>query len=254
MNTTDAIAHRLIQAYRQRAPIHGNPASGPDNIDAAYAVQRAVWQAMVGVGRPAAWKVGSPAREVAPNAAPVFPSRLAASPARFPGDLFVGLGIEAEIALRFGRDLPPRQEPYSRNAILDAIGSVHVAMELVASRLADPEAAGPLWRLADNPLNGALVVGDAVPHWRDLDWGGLTVQAWVDGQALAGVIGRPPLGDIFHCLPWWLAHVGGARAGDIVTTGAWSGMHPVGLTTEVAVMFAGVGKAVARIGAYHAPA
>ena len=248
MNTPEAIAHRLVEAYHQRTPIQANPASGPGSIDTAYAVQRAVWQAMVGDSRPTAWKVGSPSRKVVPTSAPVFLSRLATSPARFPGDLFMGLGVEVEIALRFGRGLPPQREPYLREAILEAICSVHVAMELVDMRLADSEAAGPLWRLADNLLNGALVLGDAVPHWRELEWDGLTVQVLVDGQPLAGVIGRPPLGDIFHCLSWWLAHAGGARAGDIVTTGAWNGMHPVGLATEVAVTFSGLGMADARIG------
>jgi 2-keto-4-pentenoate hydratase len=172
MNTPDAIAQRLVQAYHQHASILANPASGPSRIDTAYAVQRAVWQAMVGDNRPTAWKVGSPSREVVPTTAPVFPSRLATSPARFPGDLFMGLGVEAEIALRFGRDLPPQREPYPREAILEAIGSVHVAMELVDTRLADSEAAGPLWRLADNLLNGALVLGDAVRtggSWSGMD-------------------------------------------------------------------------------------
>ncbi len=173
MNTPDVIAHRLVQAYHQRTPIQVNSISGPGSIDAAYAAQRAVWLAMVGDSRPTAWKVGSPSREVMPTAAPVFPSRLASSPAHIPREWFTGLGIEAEIALRFRRDLPPRQEPYTRKATLEAIGSVHVAMELVDTRLADPEAAGPLWRLADNLLNGALVLGDAVPDWRDMDWTGM---------------------------------------------------------------------------------
>jgi len=93
------------------------------------------------------------------------------------------------------------------------------------------------------------VLGDAVPHWRDLDWDGLTVQVLADGQALSVSDRAATPGDLFHCLPWWLAHVGGARAGDIVTTGAWSGIHPVGLAAEIAVAFAGLGKAEARIGA-----
>lgn len=252
MSSPDTIAARLIQAYRQHSRIQVDPTSGPLSLDMAYAAQRAVWQGMVGDACPTAWKVGAPAREVAPTAAPVFPSRMSASPAHFSGDLFLGLAIEAEIALRFGQDLPMRAEPYSRSEILDAIGSVHVAMELVDTRLADPEAAGPLWRLADSLLNGALVLGDAVPHWRDLDWNGLSVQLSADGRALPGGPGRPPLGDIFYCLPWWLAHVGGARSGDIVTTGAWSGMHPVGGASEVGVAFAGVGTATGRIDAHHA--
>lgn len=248
MTPPDAIAARLVEAYRRRSPLPATPATGPAGSDAAYAVQQAVWQAMAGSARPTAWKVGAAALDATPVAAPVFPSRLAAGPARFPRELFTRPGIEAEIALRFGHDLPPRPEPYTRVELLAAIASAHVAMELVDTRLADPELAGPHWRLADNLLNGALVLGDPIPHWREVDWQGLTVQVVFDGQAVPGVAGRPPLGDIFHCLPWWLAHVGGARKGDIVTTGAWSGVHPVGQARELAVVFEGVGRVEVRIG------
>lgn len=243
-----AIARRLVQSYRQHAPVRATPASGPAHPEAAYAVQQAVWQAMAGCERPRAWKVGASARDAVPTAAPVFPSRLAAGPARYPAGLFMAPGIEAEIALRFGQDLPPRPDAYSRGEILAAIEGAYVAMEIVDTRLADPEAAGPHWRLADNLLNGALVLGEPIPHWRDLDWADQHVQVMLDGEALPGLTGRPPLDDLFHCLPWWLAHVGGARTGDIVTTGAWSGMHPAAQATRLAVLFTGLGGAEAVIG------
>lgn len=248
MTAADACADALVQAYRSHRRIAATPASGPAGIEAAYTVQQMVWRAMAGDCRPTAWKVGTSAPDVEPVAAPVFPSRLAIAPAHLAGHLFMGLGIEAEIALRFGKALPARPQAYGRAEILDAIGSVHVAMELVDTRLADAEAAGPDWRLADNLLNGALVLGDAIPNWRELDWAGLRAQVWLDGAATGEAGGRPPLGDLFHCLPWWLAHIGGAQPGDIVTTGAWSGMHPAGQATELAVTFAGLGRAQVRVG------
>jgi 2-keto-4-pentenoate hydratase len=253
MTATDTVADRLIRSYLGRTPIVATPDAGPDGGDAAYAVQRAVWRAMVGAARPTAWKVGTPAVTVEPVAAPVFPSRLAVGPASLSGDLFLSLGVEAEIALRFGKRLPRRVAGCTRAEILDAIGSVHVAMELVDTRLADAEAAGPHWRLADNLLNGALVLGDAIPHWRELDWNGQGAQVWLDGTATGEAGGRPPLGDIFHCLPWWLVHAGGAEPGDIVTTGAWSGMHPAGQATDLAVTFAGLGRAQVRVGPRRKP-
>lgn len=244
-------ATRLLRAYQLRQPIAADVAAGPASAEAAYAVHQAVWQAMAGEPRPRAWKVAAPDRTTPPMAAPVFPQRLAASPARFPGEGFLGLGIEAEIAFRFGRDLPPRATPYTRDEIRAAIASAHVAMELVDTRLADPEAAGPWWRLADNLLNGGLVIGTEIPHWRDLDLaglGGLGVRIHANGHLLAESPGRPPLDDLFHCLPWWIQHIGGARAGDMVTTGAWTGMHPVGLPGAVRVEFVGLGSAEAEVG------
>jgi len=247
MPSTTDLATRLLHACQSRPPLDASPESGPASVEQAYAVQRAVWQEMTQGARPAVWKAGAPNRYTEPTAAAIFPQRVVPSPARFSAGDFRTLGIEAEIAVCFGRDLPARAEPYRQEEIRAAIASAHVAMELVATRLADPDAAGPLWRLADNLLNGGLVIGEAIPNWRDLDFSGLTVRADANGHCLAETVGRQPLDDLFYCLPWWLAHNGGAKAGDIVTTGAWNGMHPVGLPAEVSVEFVGVGSVSARI-------
>ncbi len=240
MPTPSAIAARLIQAYRAPARIAATADSAPANTAAAYAAQGEVWRALVGEQRPQAWKVGAPARDVPPTAAAIFPSRVAVNPARFARADFFSLGVEAEIALCFGRDLAADA---TRTEILDAIARAHVAMELVDTRLTDAEAAGPLWRLADNLLNGGLVLGDAIMNWREVDFSPRAVRVFADDQLLAESQGRPPLDDLFHCLSWWLAHVGGARAGDVVTTGAWSGMHPIRLPARVRVEVEGLGGA-----------
>lgn len=250
MPATLDLAAQLIQARKSRQALVARPDSGPADVAQAYAVQRAVWQAISGAARPSAWKVGAPNRQTEAAAAAVF--RLVPDAAERPAvcavDDFRTLGIEAEIAVCFGRDLPARPEPYRPEEIRAAIASLHVAMELVDTALADPDAAGPLWRLADGLLNGGLVIGAAIRNWRELDFSTLTVRVRANGKDLAESIGRPPLDDLFYCLPWWLSHHGGAQAGDIITTGAWNGMHPVALPADVSVEFAGVGRVSARIG------
>ncbi len=248
MGNPAAIASRLLAAYRDHRAIAAEAGDGPADSEAAYAAQGEVWRSLVGAPRPGAWKVGAPDQASTPVAAPVFPQRVSASPARFPADKFFGMGIEAEIAFRFGRDLPVLALPYSREEILDAIAAAHVAMELVDTRLADAEAAGPLWRLADNLLNGGLVIGDEIPHWRELDFAVQTARVLAGGRCLAETRGRPPLDDLFHCLPWWIGHIGGARAGDLVTTGAWNGMHRVSMPAAATVEFVGLGSATVFLG------
>jgi 2-keto-4-pentenoate hydratase len=243
----DQLADALLSAYRSGLPLQTWPHLGPASEVEAYAVQRAVWQNMVGNARPTAWKLGAPTRESTPVAAPVFPLRIAGSPGQFPADSFLRLGVETEIALRFDRDLPARPLPYRREEILDAVASAHVAMELVDSRLADPDAAGPLWRLADSLLNGGLVLGSAIPDWRDLDLGALVARAYADDSLLAEATGQQPLGDIYCCLPWWLGHIGGIRAGDIVTTGSWNGAPRITQPGSLRVEFAGHGRAEAQL-------
>ncbi len=237
MPTTDELAQLLLHAHAHHQVLDVAPDAGPADVAQAYAVQQAVWRGLSGDVQPAAWKVGAPNRATEPTAAAIFPKFLAQSPASFAAGSFRRLGIEAEIAVCFGRDLPARATPYSSVEILAAIASVHVAMELVDTRLADQDAAGPLWRLADSLLNGGLVFGAAIENWRTLDFASLTVRVMADGQCLAETQGRPPLDDLSHCLPWWLAQHGGARAGDMITTGAWNGMHSVPQATEVSVEF-----------------
>lgn len=237
MPSTDELARLLLHAHAHRQVLDVAPDTGPADVAQAYAVQQAVWRGLNGYVRPAAWKIGAPNRATEPTAAAIFTKFLAQSPAAFAAGSFRKPGIEAEMAVCFGRDLPARTSPYAAEEILAAIAGVHVAMELVDTRLADPDAAGPLWRLADSLLNGGLVFGASIPNWRSLDFSRLTVRVLADGQCLAETQARPPLDDLFHCLPWWLAQNGGARAGDMITTGAWNGMHAVPQAAEVGVEF-----------------
>ncbi len=242
MDTPEQLARHLLDAYQENVRFVASPDEGPANLAQAYAVQGLVWREMVGKTRPHVWKVGAASTSAQPVAAPIFPTRYSVSPGGFKRRGLCGIGVEAEIAVRFGRALPARNEPYGREEILAAIGSVHVAMEVVDSRLHDPDYAGPSWCLADNLLNGALILGDEIANWRERVWRDLTVRVMADGQVLDQRVANPPLGDLFHCLPWWIDHVGGAKEWDVVTTGAWTGMHRAGQARELGVAFAGLGE------------
>lgn len=247
----DLYTQALLAAYQDRHAVLARRDSGPIGDTEAYAVQRAVWQALAGEARPTAWKVAAAAPGDTPIAAPILPQRLLEGsklkPAALPAHTLIKPGIEAEIAVRFGRDLPPRPTPYHPDEIRAAIAELCVAMEVVDTRLSDPQAAGADWRLADHLLNGALVIGTPIPNGQHLCLDALPVRVQVGGQVLADRNGAQPLGDLFHCLPWLIAHAGGLRAGDVVTTGAWTGMHPIEaqgtLPVSCWVEFIGLGSA-----------
>lgn len=255
-------AQAIVAAYHDRQPIEAAAAFGPRGAAEAYAVQRAVWQTLAGDARPTAWKVAATAPATRPFAAPILPQRLFASgpnsPASVPIDLFIRPGLEAEIAVRFGRDLPPRPQPYQTAEIRAAIADLCVAMEVIDCRLGDAQSAGSDWRLADHLLNGALILGTPLPDWQDLGLDALQVRVHGGEQCLCDRPGQQPLGDLFHCLPWLIEHAGGLRAGDVVTTGAWTGMHPLdgleglaSLPFSCLVEFSGLGSASLTL---HPPA
>ena len=246
VTSPDPFASQLIQAHRQWCTLDAREDAGPVSAEAAYRIQSDVWQALSGADRPTAWKVGAAARDAMPMAAPVFRHGLGTSPARLPGGRFNRPGIEAEIAFRLGQDLPAHGVPYTREDIQAAIVSAHVAMEVVDSRLTDPERAGPWWRLADSLLNGGLILGAPIPEWRQIDFSERRVRIHVDGVLLAETLARPPLDDLWHCLPWLVEHLGGMRAGDVVITGAWNGMHRVTPPTTARIEFVGLGQAEVR--------
>ena len=204
----------------------------------AYAVQDLVWAKLRPGQRPAAWKVGGPDDRVEPTAAPLL--AVHASPARVRGGEFRMIGVEAEVAYRFARDV--RDE----KALAAAIGEIVVAIEICDTRLADHRGASELWKLADFQNNGCLVAGSGRKDWRRIDFSAQDVELKANGKSLVSKA-RHPYGDPYRLLPWIVAHVarrtGGLRAGDFVTTGSWGGMHLVEAPCEVTAAFAGIGEA-----------
>lgn len=195
--------------------------------DQAYAVQDGV-AALLGwtpAGAPVRhWKSGGGSRDGPFSHSPLDPAGIGRVSGTWPL-----LGIEAEIALRVGRDVTPQaahdMQPGQADAWIDAMA---ISVELVASRWREGLAAPALLRMADHQSHGALLLGPW-QAWRRLDWSRLS---WRLSQQDAAVItqrGGHSLDDPAWLLPAWLKHVcrNGMTvpAGTVVTTGAWGGMQ-----------------------------
>lgn len=246
------LAAALCEARLTGQAIDATPDNGPTSLAEAFAVQRAVWQRLVGDmsgddAPPRAWKVGAAGCDAPLLAGRVLPDAFARSPAAFPGKNFFRVGVEAEIAFVFRDALPVRDAPWPREAIAGAIGSAHVAMEIVDTRLRDPDAAGTFWKVADNLVNGTLTLGDEIRDWQRVDWPTLTARSWIEGTEVACAQGQVPLGDVLHLLPAWIRHIGGVRPGDVVTTGTWNGVCWAKPPATLRVGFDGLGVAETKI-------
>jgi 2-keto-4-pentenoate hydratase len=219
-------AERLVAARRTRQPLDGLPSAlRPADAAAAFAIQDAV-MALLGE-RAGGWKVGL-APGAAPSCAPLFASLIHASPLEIPAAEVPMLGVEAEIAVRLGRDLPPRDRPYDRADVLAAIDAACPAIEIVHSRLQGFLKAAPEDKLADNVGNGAFVHGAPVTDWQRLDLSALRVRLELGGKTLVDKVGGCPSGDPLVAVVWLANHLtgrcGGLKAGQIVTTGSCVGM------------------------------
>jgi 2-keto-4-pentenoate hydratase len=131
---------------------------------------------------------------------------------------------EPEFAFRFGRDLPPRAEPYSVAEVLAAVVTLHPAIELPDSRFADYVTAGGPQLIADNACAHWFVLGPATSaEWRDIDLSAHPVLGLVEGRYEREGTGAAVLGDPRVALTWLVNELSGIgvtlREGEVVTTG-----------------------------------
>ncbi|WP_029011279.1 2-keto-4-pentenoate hydratase [Azospirillum halopraeferens] len=219
----------------------------PADAEDAYAIQDAVVRR---IGPAGAWKVGARTPEAEPNRAPILTSVMSAAPAALPGTAFSMRGIEAEVAVRLGRDLPAREAPYGRDEVLDAIDALMPALEVVDTRFRDRTAAAPLSQLADCQSNGWFVYGAPVTDWRGPDLLTLPVRLWIDGEERLSVRGGNTAGDPLALVVWLAESLSrrgaGLPAGTIITTGTYTGMIPVGPTATIAAELEGLGRVELR--------
>jgi 2-keto-4-pentenoate hydratase len=198
----------------------------PRNADEAYQAQSVLVERLKPhFGPIVGWKVGAPGPDAEPNAAPLLADLVQPAPAHFGAGRFRLRGLEAELAFRFGRSLPPRGTPYTEVEVAAAVQSLHVAIEVVECRTADREATPALVRLADNQNNGAFCFGPAcAADWRSVDYTDQRVVLYLDGSPAAEARGGNAAGHPMRLVVWLANHAvrlgRGLAAGDIVTTGS----------------------------------
>jgi 2-keto-4-pentenoate hydratase len=131
---------------------------------------------------------------------------------------------EAEFAFRLARPLLRRPEPFSVEEVLDAVGSIHPAIELPDSRYLDFARAGGPQLIADTACACWFMVGTAARDtWRALDLATYPVVAYRNGELAAEGGGFNVLGDPGVALTWLANELrvftDGLRPGDVVITG-----------------------------------
>jgi 2-keto-4-pentenoate hydratase len=242
----EELAEKLVEARRGGERIATlPPALVPASEENAYAVQEAVIRRLGATV--AGWKVGAASAASAPSAAPLFANLVATSPARLPAGSSSLRGVEAELALRLGRDLPARAAPYGEEEAWAAVDTLHVAIELLDSRYLDRKAAGELAALADNLSNGGFCHALAIRDWRGVDFLRQPAELLVDGESAARAVGGNPAGHPRRLLAWLANHCAQRgrplAAGQIVTTGSHTGLVIAPPGARVTARFAGLGEA-----------
>src|SRR4051794_17210508 len=221
-------ASQALAAARSGTPIAAIPdAARPQSEGDSYQIQDAV---MLRHGELAGgWKVGySPEGGI--FCAPIYASKVHASPARLPAAGFHVIGIECEIGFRVNQAFGPRDLPYGRDDVLSA-SSLQPTIEIVDSRYQDFRSLDRLQVLADNFSNGALVYGAAASNWQgnwqEMDLVHPPIDVTADGKTLAectGLRAGDPVTLLSELVNFVAARRGGVPAGTFVTTGTHTGL------------------------------
>ncbi len=154
---------------------------------------------------------------------------------------------EAEFAFRFARDLPPRAKPYAVAEVLDAVVSLHPAIEVPDSRYEDFAKVGAPQLIADNACAHDFVLGPATAvDWRSMDLVEHPVKSIVAGKLERDGRGANVLGDPRVALAWLANELSGLGitlgSGQVVTTGTCVIPLPIAPGDEVLAEFGALGR------------
>jgi 2-keto-4-pentenoate hydratase len=231
-----------LDARRTGQRIENLPAAlQATSLEEAYVVQDTMIKAYLPIG---GWKIGGPPT-ADPFFAPMPAAWIAASGSTLKDHNF--RAVEAEIAFRLNKDLPPRSTPYTREEIITAIASCHPAVEVLEMAFSKPEGVEKFVLFSDMQQHGGFIYGAAFADWQKQDWADESVTLTVDGAVLLEKKASNPAGTDLVRLLIYLANEGAARTGglkkgDWITTGSWTGNTPVSETASVNVKFAYAGE------------
>jgi 2-keto-4-pentenoate hydratase len=250
--THDDLAHRLRNAYTSGAVPPLRDGLDPVDVDGAYAVQTIntrFWEAQGRriVGR----KAGLTAKAVQtqlgvdqPDFGVLFDDMAVPDGGTLDPTRALQPKAEAEIAFVLGKDLPdPDTTP---EMVADAVATVHAAIEIVDSRIAD-------WKItfadtvADNGSSAYFVLGREGKALGGLDLFTCGMVMEINGAIVSLGAGAAALGHPLNAAAWLaqtLARRGEPlKAGDILLAGALGPMVALNPGDHVRALVGGLGDA-----------
>lgn len=253
----EVIARRFVEARAAGAALGDYPGEMPATLDQAYGIQGAAI-ALHG-GAIAGWKVGrimSPLSErfgAERLAGPIFTTDVQPASDDVVGRVFAdGFGAaEAEFLLRIGTAPAAGKTAFTLEEAADLVDAVHIGIEIASSPYPGINDHGPAITVSDFGNNNGLIVGPAIPDWRDSGFADVEVALTIGtaGQSTGRASAFPdgPLGSVRFLLGNLAARGIAVEPGTWVSSGAITGVHRVRPGDDVVADFGRFGTVTCRI-------
>lgn len=248
------VAARFVRARLDGAALVAFPGEIPATLDGAYAIQDAAIAKWPDTLR--GWKVGRifepwPSRFGADRlVGPIFARGIqearAGQERRMP--VFDGgfAAVEAEFVVRLAADAPPGKTSWTAHEASHIAGDLFAGIELAGSPLALINDLGPAAIVSDFGNNAGLILGPAIAAWRERSLDQLATETFIGaesvGRGTAASIPGGPLAALAFALECCARRGLPLEAGQLVSTGATTGVHQIRAGQRARVVFGGIGE------------
>src|SRR5436305_3886544 len=224
-------AERIAALFRERHQIDLLPPElMPADLDEAYVV-RAAFEAIErarGRGEVVGYKIGltTPIMQKLcgvdePCYGAIVGTEVRHRRAELPVRDYCRLGIETEIAVQLGEDLPKGGDAGRVGA---AVESCMAAIELLEDLRHDYKRLSAAAMVAGNVWNAGVVLGTPVTNWRRLDLAAVTARLTINGREIGNGKGADVMGNPLNALAWLADKLAASetplKRGMIVMTGS----------------------------------
>jgi 2-keto-4-pentenoate hydratase len=229
-----AAASSLIGSRLSARQLQGlAPDVVPRDEAEAYRVQRAAHRILsaCGFGVRTGWKVGCTTKVMQaylgidnPCAGGMFQARMWRHKHTFAIEAPRRLGVECEIAVRIGHDLPGGRGPYDLEDVAGAVAACIAAIEVVEDRYVDYSALDTPTLIADDFFHHSNVLGAEVEELDPRLLSDVSASMSINGQQVGTGQGRDILGEPLEVLRWLannaLAWGEPLHAGEVILLGS----------------------------------
>lgn len=248
------VAAEFVKARRSAGSFTQYPGAAPPDLDSAYRCQDeaiALWDDSI-VG----WKVGwipepfSSKYGAQRLVGPIFSRTLQRSNGSLSSDAPVFAdgfaAIEAEFVFQLARDAPANVTEWTAETARRFVKTMFIGIEIASSPLQNINDFGPAVVASDFGNNAGLLLGAEVADWQTRALESLNCETRIDGAVVgrgnAAAVSGGPLSALAFALRVNARRGRPLRAGDLISTGAATGVHSIRAGQSAEAIFTGIGS------------